>query len=293
MSLKVGTDTTADLSQDLYVENDIFVVPIRCGFSDGQYFSTQDDLAPFYEKLASDKDIPKTFAANVNDFTEVFRPMLEAGHDVLYFGLASGLSGTFGFSKVAAAELSEEFPERKIICLDSGCVTGGLGHFLVLPAAKMCQEGKSIEEIVEFVKTRRKEVEHLFTASDLKHFHKGGRITKGEAVIGGILGLIPVMDFPYHEDEDNPGKLAKQKNVRGGDDAALKEIAKQVEADIVDRDGLIVISYADCPEKAEKQKEFILKRLPDATVIFDRIGPVIGTHAGGTTVAVFFISKHR
>lgn len=283
------TDSSADLTAELYQALDIQVLPLSFLLDGESYLNLPDEstmkFSDFYAKLRSGKNIT-TSAANVEAFRESFLPHLQSGKDILYLGFSSGLSGTFNAANIAAQELSEEFPGRKIICVDTLCASMGQG-MLVYLAAKKRLEGASLEETAAFAEDTKLKQVHWFTVDDLFFLKRGGRINAATAIVGSALGIKPVLHV------DNEGHLINISKVRGRRKAILELLERMKETVVDVQDQIPFISHGDCLEDAQFLADAIKKEFGIKEVIINYVGPVIGAHSGPGTLALFYLGKKR
>ncbi len=245
------------------------------------------DLAPhdFYDKMRGGA-VAKTSAINTDSFLSYFEPILKEGKDLLYLGFSSGLSATFNCARMAAEELGEKYPERKIITIDTLCASAGQG-LLVYLAVLEKEKGASIEQVAEYVQGLVPNMCHWFTVDDLVYLKRGGRVSPTVALVGSVLGIKPILHV------DNEGHLVSFSKVRGRKAAIAALADKYAELKMEGAPKKIFISHADCLDDAK----FLAKKLGethgvDVEIITD-IGPVIGAHAGPGTLALFFVGKER
>ena len=253
--------------------------------STDEYKNSQIDVKEFYENLRSGRDA-KTSAVNVEEFKLAFEPELAEGRDVMYLAFSSGLSTTFNSARLAALELSEQYPDRKIIITDSICASTGYGMLVQLTTKKLA-EGATLEEAAEYAESMRPHMCHWFTVDDLNFLKRGGRVSAVAAFVGTAIGIKPVL---YMNDE---GKLISRFNVRGRKKAikALAEKMGELALDI--SEGPVHICHGDCEADAQLLAGFI-KEMYDLDVeIITYTGPVIGSHSGPGTLALFFLGKER
>lgn len=286
---KIITDSSCDLTAELAEQLELDVLCLSVLAEDKVYKNYLDgrEISPtdYYNMLRSGL-MAKTAAANIEDFNDIFKKWLDDGYDVIYLGFSSALSGTFNTGKIVADEMSEKYPERKIYCVDTLAASLGQG-MLVYYAANMQKSGASIDEVRDWVEENKLSQAHLFTVNDLHHLQRGGRVSKTTAIIGSALGVKPLMHC------DNEGKLVKTGVVRGRQ-ASLDSLVKRMKETIINPEGQTVfISHGDCIDDAEYVKSEILKALPVKEVIINFVGPVIGTHSGPGTMALFFFASER
>ena len=283
------TDSSADLTDALVKELGVEVLPLSFTMRNKTYRNWPDnreiDPKDFYRQLR-EGEMATTSAVNVSDFTETIEPHLKEGRDVLVVAFSSGLSATCHSAQIAAQELSEQYPERKVYVVDSLCASLGQG-LLVWYAARMKNEGRGIGEVRDWLEENKLHLCHWFTVDDLHFLKRGGRISSATAVLGTMLSIKPVMHV------DDEGHLTKVGTARGRN-ASLKALVDKMEQTALDSGSLTVfISHGDCLEDAQFVADEIKKRYGTKEIILNSIGPVIGAHTGPGCVALFFMGKHR
>lgn len=280
------TDSACDLKPQVLKEWGVENINLSFQFDDDskRYRNDEMDISVFYEEMRNGKTA-KTSAINPDEFTHAFEDTLKNGNDILYLGFSSGLSTTFNSSRIAAEELMEKYPERKIVCVDSLCASAGQGLFVYLAVQKK-NMGADIESLAEYLESIKLSVCHWFTVDDLVYLKRGGRISPTLAFVGAVLGIKPVLHV------DNEGKLVSVTKARGRK-AALTALIEKFEQLGLSDEKTVFISQADCFEDAQFVKENLEKKYKSDVKIITDIGPVIGAHAGPGTLAVFFIGKER
>lgn len=284
----IVTDSSCDLPAPLLEKMGIRVVPLAVNLDGKTYFNYTDGRAigfeEYYAQLRSGKQAT-TSAVNMSLFRTVMEAELIAGHDVLYLGFSSGLSGTFNAGAMAARELQEEYPEFELIAVDTLCACMGQGLLVYLAALEKAG-GKSMHEVRDFVEAQKLHICHWYTVDDLQHLKRGGRIGGTTARLGTMLNIKPVMNM------DNEGKLAAVSKARGRAAALRALVEKMGEQAIEPEKQTVFIAHADCYDDAHKVAEMVHERFGSKSLI-NYIGPVIGAHAGPGTVALFFVGKER
>ncbi|MGN1084038.1 MAG: DegV family protein [Lachnospiraceae bacterium] len=287
-SYVIVSDATVDLPQQIIEEYELTIIPMQFRMGERDYDFHPDEKAitckEFYERIRAGED-SVTSQINPLVYKEVFRKILEDGKDVFYIGFSSGLSGTYNTGRLMAEELSEKYPERKILCIDSLCASVGEG-LLVYLAGKLRKEGKSLEEVVQWVRENHTKVCHWFTVDDLIHLKRGGRLSSLEAVVGTALKIKPILSV------DPEGKLTVAAKVRGTKKAMdyLKE--RLVSDGINTKEQTVIVGHGDAPEVAEQIKEQLLSEGLVKDVIISNVGPIIGTHVGAGMFALVFIGEN-
>ncbi len=289
MSYVIVTDSAANLTEELYDSLGISVVSLCFHAKGAEYKSYEKgkktDLKQFYDMMREKEQIT-TSLVSPDRFMEAFSEILEMGKDVLYIGFSSGLSGTYQSSTIAAADLAERYPDRRVVTVDSLCAAMGQG-LLVFYAAKMQQEGKSIDEVSAWVEENRLNLCHWFTCDDLFFLKRGGRISSTSAVVGSLLQVKPVM----HVDDD--GKLAVVSKARGRKQA-LSALVASMEKTVKDpQKQHIFICHGDCEEDALYVKKLIENKFTVKDIVVHYLDPVIGAHAGPGTLALFYMGTER
>lgn len=278
-----GTDLTKEMVEELGVEMlDLYVT------LEGEEPRPNGELdLPALYAFLREKKSASTAAVNFDAFVEKMTPYLEDGKDILYLGFSSGLSSTFASGKLAAEELSEKYPDRKILVADTLSASLGQG-LLVYHAVKLKESGASIEEVRDFVQNNRLNLCHWFTIDDLFFLKRGGRVSATTAVVGTMLGIKPVM---HVDDEGHLINVGKARGRRAAIDALFD---KANETMIGDRsDAIVFISHGDCIEDAEYLADRIRKEIGVKEVRIGYVGAVIGSHSGPGTLALFFLGSQR
>lgn len=283
------TDSSADLTAELVAELGVEVIPLSFTMEDKTYFNYPDnrdiDPADFYARLRGGA-MATTAAVNVADYTEAIEPILKEGKDVLVLAFSSGLSATCHSAQIAAGELMEQYPDRKVYVVDTLCASLGQG-LLVWYAANLKKQGKTMEEVRDWTEEHKLNLCHWFTVDDLHFLKRGGRISSATAVLGTMLSIKPVMHV------DNEGHLIKVGTARGRN-ASLKALVDHMEQTVLDLKGQsIFISHGDCLADAQKVADDIRARFGVEDIVINYVGPVIGAHSGPGTVALFFMGSER
>ena len=230
--------------------------------------------------------LPKTMASNIDTVIKKFREALDAGKDVLHIAFSSGLSSSCNNAQIAAGMLKEEYPDRKINVVDSLCASLGQGLF-VDAAVRKRKEGMGIDELTAWLEENKLHVCHMFTVDDLKYLKNGGRISRATAILGTLINVKPVLHT------DNEGHLVSLFNVRGRKKALTSLVDKMEETVGNYHNSRVFISHADCIEDAKFVGDLVTKRFGITEIMYGEIGPVIGSHAGPGTLALFYFGETR
>ena len=227
-----------------------------------------------------------TSQVSLGDYLDYFRGFVKRGKDVLHVTLSSGITSTYASACMAAEQLCNEFPERKIYVVDSLCASAGYG-LLMDRLADLRDEGMGIDELHAWAEAHKTEVNHLFFSSDLTFFVKGGRISPIAGKVGGMLKICPLM----HVATD--GSLQVKEKIRTKHKTKLRTVERmaQLAAGGTGYDQRVFISHADCLDDAREVADLITQQFPNVrdheVHLFD-IGATIGVHTGPGTVALFF-----
>lgn len=279
------TDSSCDLPYDFYEKNGIPVVDLSFIVDGVSKFGREVTSKEFYTMLRAGK-MPSTSAVNVEDAKTAMEPYLKDGKDVLYLAFSSGLSVTAQNGMEAARELGETYPDRKIIVIDSLCASMGQGLMLHY-ANKFWKEGMSIDELAAWINDNRLHLAHYVMADDLMHLHRGGRISKASAIAGSMLGIKPIIHM------NDEGKLIAIDKVRGKKQALTAVVDKMQKAVGNTKNDFFMVCHADCEEDAKFVAELASKRFGIKKYMINYIGPVIGSHTGPGTIALFLLAEHR
>ena len=282
------TDSGCDLTEALAKELELTVLPLSVTVNGKEYHNYLDEREishkDFYA-LLREGNTGKTSAINLDTFKEAMEAILKEGKDVLYLGFSSGLSGTYQVGALAAEEMAEKYPDRKILTADTLCASLGQG-LLVYYAVMQKRAGKSIEEVQRYVLDRRLNLAHWFTVDDLNHLKRGGRVSATTAMVGTLLSIKPVLHV------DDEGHLINMEKARGRK-ASVRRLAAKVLEDMLEEDQPIFISHGDCLEEAEQLADLLRGKPHIGEITIGYVGPVIGAHAGAGVLAIFYLGKNR
>ena len=284
----VATASTADRTREYLEEHKIPFISYNYVIGDESYEddcldSTRDEV---YKKMRNGQ-ILTTSAINTYSYREFFEGLIKQGKDVVFLDMTWKISASYKFCDEAIAELKEEYPDRRIINVDTRCVSGGLG-LLVEKVVELYEAGESMQTVLDWIEENKLKVAHRFTVDDLSWLKRGGRVSNASALIGTLLSIKPVLYV------DNEGALVAISKARGRK-KALSEIIAGVISDIKNPDGMVIrINHADCLEDAEFVKEQILATYPSIKEIsINNLGVVIGAHTGPGLLAVFYMTDER
>lgn len=284
----IMTDNTVDMPLSWFQENQVDYLCLSCSM-DGEIYDKEHviDDKEFYRRMRAGS-MPTTSQVNPTAAEEIFESVLKEGKDVLYLAFSSGLSGTYNSCRVAAEELRESYPDRRIEVIDTLAASMGEG-LLVWYAAKMKADGRSMEEVVQWVRENILHICHVFTVDDLNHLYRGGRVSKATAVLGTLANIKPMLHV------DNEGKLIPVGKVRGRK-KSLATLVSMMEERIGayrSKNEMVMISHGDCEEDAAYVAKLVEEKFGITHVMMNTIGATIGAHAGPGTVALFFLGDYR
>ena len=285
----ITTDTTTDLPADYINEHHIGMMSLPYTI-EGNTYTWEHSLPEkeFYAMMRNGS-LPTTSQANPQEASDLFEAIIkEQDVHILHIAFSSGLSGTYNSCRLAAMNLSEKYPDNKIIVIDSLCASMGEG-LLVHKAVTMKENGKSMEEIAEWLEENKLHIVHNFTVDDLFHLYRGGRVSKAAAIVGSMISLKPVLHV------DNEGHLIPLSKVRGRKKsliALVDSMEKQI-GSWRDKNDVVFISHGDSYEDAQFVADLIKERLGIDQFMIHTIGPTIGAHSGPGTIALFYMGDYR
>lgn len=289
MAYKIITDSCANLTDEQIAEYGVEILSLKYYIGDTGFDSyvkgKKIDYSHVY-KILREKGKITTSLANRDDCDKTILPVLQDGYDVLVLAFSSGLSGTYQNIVNSAEDYKEMFPERKIIVVDTLCASMGEG-LLVKYAVEMKKQGKTMEEVAEWVEGNKLKLCHTFTLDDLFFLKRGGRLSGTSAVFGSLMNIKPLM----HVADD--GKLYVTGKARGRK-AAINHLIESVGEKGVDvQNQEIFIVHGDCEDEAKIIGEEVKKRYNVKNVVYNCLDPVIVSHAGPGTLAIFFMGNKR
>ena len=289
MALEIFADSAANIPREKVEAMGINVIPcsyemggkiIRCSEVPEDFDGRQ-----FYDLLRGKAEV-RTSMTNTHEFEEHFEKALEKGNDVLYISISSGISGTYNASRIAAEELHDKYPERRIETFDSMGAGLGIG-LLVLRAAEYRAQGMNLDWILSKLSSDRCGLCEYFTVDDLMHLRRGGRLSGVAAVMGTVLNIKPLLRG------DEEGKIVAFSKLRGRK-KAIAAIAEEYKAKVKDPASQIVaISHGDCLEDAETLAAMVRKIAEPRELIISMHEPFTGIHVGPGMLSLFFIGSGR
>ena len=286
-SYKIITDSCCDFTQQQYDELDVSYACLSVMYKGETHdnFSDPTAVKAFYDELRAGVTAT-TSAVNPEGWAAVMKPALEEGKDVLVLAFSSGLSTTYQSAVIAAGELQEQYPDRKIHVVDTLCAALGQG-LLVWYACKKRDEGMDLDTLTAWVEENKHHLCHWVTVDDLSHLKRGGRISATTALVGTMLNIKPII---YVNEE---GKLINTAKVRGRKPAIEYLVKKTAELGEGYDNETVFVAHGDCPEDAAALEAALKEKCGVKNVITGYVGPVIGAHTGPGVLVVFFMGKSK
>ncbi|MBM7581794.1 DegV family protein with EDD domain [Caldicoprobacter guelmensis] len=288
MSTVIIADTCSDLPFEYVKQHNIPLIHFTYNFKGVEY---ADDLGQtisyrYFYNAMRDGEVPTTSQVNVQTYAEMFRKYAAEGKPVIYLCFSSALSGSYNNALLARDIVLEEYPEADITVIDTKSASLGEG-LVVYYAVEMLERGASKEEIIDWVEQNKLKIHHWFTVEDLQYLKRGGRLSGTAAFIGNILDIKPVLHV------DREGRLVPKLKVKGRK-KSLRTLVDMMEEHIVDpEEQVVAISHCDSDKDAQYVAELIRSKFSVKDIIINQIGPVIGSHSGPGTLAVFFMGGER
>lgn len=280
-------DSNCELWYTTVKELGIDYIPMPYLYNDREYFydlGENTDFAAFYSAVRAGA-VPKTQALNPENYKDVLEPYFAAGEDVLYISFSHAMSGTFAQLDAAISELKQKYPNRKCTVFDTKSISLGTG-IQVKAAAELKNKGASDEEIISFLNDFTNRVAVYFVVDDLMHLKRGGRLSAASAVVGTLLSVKPVLTT------NSQGGLSVLEKVSGRK-KAVRSLCEKVARTIADYNYPVYVVDADCKEEGDELAAMIKARRPEAEIVRQTVGPVIGSHCGPGTLGVIFIADER
>ena len=286
MSYRIITDNCCDFPASMYEELNVSVVPLVVRFQEKEVCQyTEEWLKNMYNGMR-DGEVATTSAVNPQGWEAAIEPVLAAGQDALVLAFSSGLSTTYQSAVIAATELGDKYPERKIRVVDTLCASLGQG-LLVWYACQKRDEGMGFEALADWCEETKKNLCMWFTVDDLMFLKRGGRVSAATALVGTMLQIKPVLHV------DDEGHLINVSKARGRK-AAIEALAKKVgETGLPGENDTVFISHGDCLEDAQLLEKILQEKYGVKKAFIYYVGAVIGSHSGPGTLALFFMGNKR
>ncbi|MCC4722476.1 DegV family protein [Salinicoccus sp. RF5] len=278
--MQLIADSCSDISVEELDRMEIEMVPLKITIDDRDYLDQFDISSTEVLDAISEGKRPLTSQANPEDFTKVFQKYVDRKEPLLYIAFSSELSGTYQSAVIARDTILDDHPDADITIIDTKAASYGLG-LIVERAHSYVESGLSKDEIISKVEKDVKDIRHFFTVDDLDYLAKGGRLSKGQAFLGGLLNIKPLL----HVEEGKLVPLEKHRGVKKVHSSMVKHLI----ADNVTRE--VHITQANAVEQAEQLKQKILDGTNITDVRISTIGPTISSHTGNGTVAMFYFNE--
>ena len=292
MAFVLSCCDTADLTAEHFARRNIYTVPFHYRMDDREYPDAEGNglsIDEFYAELQTGASV-QTAQPSIGEYLEHFTGFLSKGLDVLHVCLSGGLSGAQHAARNAALIAGEQFPDRRVVVVDSLGASSGYGMFMDTLADRR-DSGATLDEIAAWAEEHKLTLSHLFFSQDLSYYVRGGRISKTAAFFGGVLNICPVLDM------NEEGRLIPREKVRGKKQAIRRLVQKMEEKaeNGAAYDGKCYICHSVCLEDAQALVDQLEQTFPALTgrIEINSIGPVIGCHTGPGTVALFFYGEAR
>ncbi|MGL5440270.1 MAG: DegV family protein [Filifactoraceae bacterium] len=271
---RVFVDGSTDLPKYILEKYNIGVVPLNVSFGEDSYIGGVNIDGPtFYSRMRQEKELPKTSCPSPEKFMESYG---EEG-DILVFTIMIELSGTYNSAIMGKKMYLQENPHKNITIIDSHQGSTPIG-VMAVKAARMLEEGKTVEEIVEESEIWKREAIHYGTLETLENAIKGGRVNRIAGKIINALNFKAIIHIGNHQ--------VKPIDKARGELNSLKKVIEYVEKDMKGEKKIIGIAHANCPEKAEKVKKMVEENLNYSEIIIAEIGPVMGTYTAEGAILV-------
>ena len=283
--IRLFCDMGADISKEIADKYNIGIFTMMVSDGNSEYVLGKDiDKYKLFDNMAKGTNY-STSQVSYKDFFDVFKNEIEKGNEIVYISLSSGLSGTFNTATIVKNSLLEEYPDAKIHVVDSLGASLGYG-LMVIKSAKMIEEGKSIDEILDFLTFSQKHIKYLFSLDDLTYLYRGGRLSKTKFFVGSLLNINPILNISRTD-----GTLSMIDKVRG-----IKALKKKL-LELLQKDSdclkgqSILILHGDCENKANELKDYLSTELNHTDIKIMGLDAVIGCHTGPSVVAVVYLDR--
>lgn len=283
----ISTDSGCDLSIEVLKENNIIPLFMHYYDDEGIYTDTMEseDIIKFYHNMISGK-MYKTTAVNISEGYDFLKKLIEYGKPIIHISLGSGISGTYNNMEKAKELILNDYPNADITIIDSTLASLGYG-LLVLEAATLRKEGKTKEEVINYLESVKLGVNPYYTTNTLTYLARGGRVTKIASIFGNVLSIRPILRL------DDKGCLLVHTKGHGKKNTMKKIVELVKEAGIDLRNQTLYISHSLATDDAIEYGELLKKELGFKDILYSYIGTIIGSHTGPGLVAVFFHGKDR
>lgn len=287
MNVKIISDSACDLSEDVISEYGIEILPIVVIKDDKEYLDKISiDPKEVYDGMRNGQ-VFKTAQIPPSIFIESFKNIAKNNESAIYIAFSSGLSGTYNTAMTVKESIKEQYSELDLDIVDTKAASGGFG-LIVLKASQLAKEGKSKNEILDTINFYKNNMEHIFTVDNIEYLFRGGRVSRTQALVGGLLNIKPILNV-------DDGNLVPLDKARGRIKAfkSMLDIIEEKSKYANLKEQTIGITHGDDLEGAMKIKELINERFGVNNFKINIIGAAIGAHSGPGTIAVFFLKKNN
>lgn len=287
MGYQIITDSCCDFTDGQYREGNVSCVPLSVMWegSSHSHFSDEAALKDFYRQMRQGMTA-STSALNPNDWAGTMGPFLQGGQDLLVLTVSSGISATYQSAVIAAEELREAYPGRKIYVVDS--LSGSLGEGLLLwHACRMRDRGETLENTVRWLEDHRTRLCHWVTVDNLNYLKRSGRLSGAGAFVGTMLDIKPIIRVTKE------GTLVSEAKIRGRKGSVRMLAKKFAEARSPADEELVTIAHGDCPEDAAMLEAILREEYGVKYIQTGYVGPILGAHTGPGVLGLFHIGSHR
>lgn len=285
MTIKLITDSNCDLPLNYIKENRLEIIPFQYTIEGKDFTDDFGQTLPyteFYNKLRSGQQ-SITSQIPPAQFEEIFSKYVRDGFEVIYIGFSSALSGSFNSACLARNSVLENYPNAKIVTIDSLLASSGQG-LLVYKTINFLNEEKNFQEVIDFVEKTKHNIRTIFTVDSLDHLKRGGRLSATSAAFGYLLEIKPILEVNKVGALVPIGKVrGRKKSITALYDAITSEIGAKLET-------TVIINHADCVEEATDLRERLQMKIISANIILNELGPIIGSHVGPGTIAVAYMN---
>ena len=284
---QIITDSACDLPKAMLQELNVTTVPLFVNFrGESRNDSVEDtEVKELYDAMRGG-EVATTAAVNPDRWENIMEPALAEGKDVLVLAFSSGLSTTYQSAVIAANDLAEKYPDRKVRVVDTCAAALGQG-LLVWHTCKMRDTGLDLDQLAQWVEDNKNHLCHWFTVDDLVYLKRGGRVSAATAVLGAMLNIKPVLHV------DNDGHLISMVKARGRKAAIKTLVSKMGELGEGWDNETVFICHADCLDDATVLAEAVKANYGVKEAFIGNLGAVIGSHAGPGTLALFFMGNEK
>lgn len=285
MTVKILSDSGCDLPEDILEKYKIDILPIVV-IKDNQEYLDRITIKPkeVYDNMRNG-EIYTTAQIPAHIFNDKFIEYAKNEENVIYIAFSSGLSGTYQTSMIVKELITKDYPEFNLDIVDTKAASGGFG-LIVLYAAQLAKKGKNKDEILKAIDCFASSIQHIFTVDDIEYLFRGGRVSRTQALVGGLLNIKPILHV-----ED--GKLVPLEKIRGKNKVykRILDIIEKRSEDVSLKDQTICITHGDDLDEALKLKGMIEERFGVSNFLINTIGAAIGAHSGPGTLAIFFLDS--